>query len=302
MAKRIRTGVVGLGYFGKFHANHYARHPLSELVAIADPALADAAVAATYNVPRFDDHRALIGRVDAVSIAAPTVLHDRIAADFIEAGIHVLVEKPLTKESAGAGELVAQAARKGVVLNVGHIERFSPAYRALRGAVTEPFLVECIRHAPWRERATDVDVILDLMIHDIDLVLDLVRSAVIEVHASGLALMGRGLDAVVAHLRFANGAAAQISASRVAALPARVVRVHETRHAFAADLTARTAFRFSADGGGTEPLTVAATDALGLEITAFLEAAMGEGPGGVDGVAAVAALEVAERIAAATRL
>lgn len=297
MAARIRTGVVGLGYFGSFHANHYARHPGAELVAIADPNAARAATAEEVYFASFHrDHRDLIGMVDAVSITAPTAQHYAIACDFIEAGVHVLVEKPLCENAARADDLARRADRAGVVLNVGHVERFSPTYRALRAAVGAPVLIECRRHAPWKARATDVDVVLDLMIHDIDLALDLAGSPVVEVAASGVAMMGLGLDAVVARLGFANGAAAHISASRVAPLASRIIRVHEPRRAFAADLSARTLTMFTVDRAETTALAVPQEDALGMEIDIFLRSVAGEAGGGVDGRAARTALDIAEAI------
>lgn len=297
MKAKLRVGVVGHGYFGAFHARHYAANPNVDLVGIADPR------------PGLDvggqrlvrDHRQLIGLVDAVSIAAPTALHHGVASDFIAAGVHVLVEKPLADTSDRARDLADRADLAGVVLRVGHIERFSPAYVALRETVASPRLIECTRHTLWSGRATDVDVILDLMIHDIDLVLDLVRSEPVAVDAAGVAAMGRGLDAVTARVAFASGAVANISASRIAPTPTRTLVVHESNRVLAADLGARTAVSFEAASATRTPLATIAQDALGAEIAAFLAAVLGEPSRGVGGTDAARAVALAERIGAAAR-
>ncbi len=299
----VRTGVVGLGYFGSFHVKHYAASPLARLVAVADasPRLG-AAVRETFGAETFTDHRDLIGKVDAVSIAAPTSLHHPIAADFIDAGIHVLVEKPVTDRADTARDLVRRAERRGVVFHVGHIERFSPTFVELRRRMGQPRLLELTRDAPWVGRITDVDVVLDVMIHDIDLALALAGAEVAEVTAGGADLMGFGLDTVTALLRFRNGVVARISASRIAPAPRREVRVIEAGRALTGDLMARKLAVFDpsqrpVDG---KPATVfhdiPAEDALAAEIRAFLTAVAGGASGGVDGRAALAALDVAERI------
>ncbi|MBN8998286.1 MAG: Gfo/Idh/MocA family oxidoreductase, partial [Rhizobiales bacterium] len=150
----IRTGVVGLGYFGSFHARHHAANPKAGLVAVVD---ADAerasSAAAAHGVEALADHRALLGRVDAVSITVPTSLHHHVAADFLDAGVHVLIEKPIADSPAAARDLIARAKKSGAVLQIGHIERFSPAFAALRDSVRHPLVVECTRIGPWRGRA-----------------------------------------------------------------------------------------------------------------------------------------------------
>ena len=304
----VRTGVVGLGYFGSFHVKHYMANPLATLVGVADAsAKRGEAVREAHGVAAFVDHRQLIGRVDAVSIAAPTSLHHAIAADFIEAGVHVLVEKPVTDRADTARDLVARAARHGVVFQVGHIERFSPTFRDLARRVSAPTHLELVRHSPWTGRITDVDVVLDLMIHDIDLATALAASPVETVVASGAELMGHGLDVVTAMLTFSNGAIAQLSASRVAAAPRREIRVVDRGRSFTADLMSRKVSTFepriAADGSlpATSFVDVPAEDALGVEIGMFLGAIAHGRRGGVDGKAALDALVVAERIRKAAR-
>ncbi len=299
----VKVGVVGHGYFGAFHARHLEASPAAELVVIADPSEAAAeAIRASYGGRHATDYTSLIGRVDAVSIAVPTRLHRSVAADFIEAGIHVLVEKPLCESAAGGQQLAELAARRGVVLNVGHIERFSATYRRLRRELSgDARLIECQRHAPWRGRIVDVDVVLDMMIHDIDLVLDLARSEPSDVTASGVAMMGHGLDAVVARVLFANGSVAHFSANRVAPETSRIMRVVAPDRALMADLGKGKLGVYAADGKSLREEEIPLEDALKAEIDAFLSAVRGRSANGVDGRQAVAALSIVDRIRAAAR-
>ena len=299
MSARLRVAVIGHGYFGAFHAKHYAAMPDVEFVAIADPR----ATITSAGAPHVKDHRALLGRVDAVSIAAPTALHHAIAGEFLDAGVHALVEKPLADTAERAGDLAARAERAGVVLRVGHIERFSPAYRALRAAVSRPLMIEARRHTLWTGRAIDVDVVFDLMIHDIDLVLDLVGTMPASVEAHGVALMGRDLDAVDARLTFADGTAASLSASRIALVAGRTLTSYEAGRVLTADLAARALSVFDAATARRSAVEVTPGDALGHELKAFLDAVRGEASPGAGGADATRALLVAEQIrGAAERL
>ncbi len=295
MSARLRVGVIGHGYFGAFHAKHYASMPDVEFVAIADPHEMISGTAARL----VRDPRQLLGSVDAVSIAAPTALHHAISGEFLDAGVHALVEKPLADTAERAGDLTARAERAGVVLRVGHIERFSPAYRALRAAVVKPRMIEARRHTMWTGRAIDVDVVLDLMIHDIDLVLDLVGSMPISVEAHGVALMGRDLDAVDARLTFADGTAASLSASRVALVAGRTLSAYEAGRVLTADLAGRALSVFDAATANRSAVEVTPADALGQEIRAFLDAVRGAPSPGASGGDATRALLVAEQIRAA---
>ena len=237
MTKRVRTAVVGLGYFGSFHARHYALNSGADLVAVVDADGERArAAAAEHGGEALSDHRALFGRVDAVSIAAPTSLHFDIARDCIEVGLDVFIEKPIAETVEQADALIAAAKARGVVLQVGHIERFSAAYQALKGKTFEPRIVEARRLVPFRPRANDVSVVADLMIHDIDLVLDLVGSEPVSVEADGLTLVNRTADHVTARIGFANGAAAIVTAGRVGTSGERTVRVVEETRALLCDL------------------------------------------------------------------
>lgn len=161
--------MVGLGYFGSFHARQHAANPKAHLVAVVDADHERAeAIGAEHGAEPLFDHRDLIGKVDAVSITVPTSLHHAVAGDFIDAGIHVLIEKPIADSADAARDLVARASASGALLQIGHIERFSPVFGVLRDGVRAPLTVECTRIGPWKGRAIDVDVVLDLMIHDID--------------------------------------------------------------------------------------------------------------------------------------
>jgi predicted dehydrogenase len=296
----IKVGVVGLGVFGRHHARHYAAHPGARLVGVADADAARARQAADdFDAIAHADHRALIGAVDAVSIAVPATNHAAVARDFIEAGVHVLLEKPIATDSAAASDLLLAAEEAEVVLQVGHIERFSPVVREMRVRVADPRRISSVRRAPWSGRSTDVDVVLDMMIHDIDHVLAFAGAPVASVAASGVSLRSGLIDEAEAWLTFTNGVVATLSASRVAEATERRLTVTEPGAMIAADLaTGRLAI---ADRGGASIETVAFDDHdnLAAEIAAFLASVAGGDPPEVDGRAGLAALAVAERIQAA---
>ena len=294
-------GVVGAGAFGRHHARHYAGHPDARLIAVADADGARAqAVAADTGAEACADHRALIGRVDAVSIAVPATLHHTVACDFLDAGVHVFMEKPLAVDSASAEDLVERAERAGVILQVGHIERFSPAVGELARRLTDPRRIAAVRQTGWSGRSADVDVILDLMIHDIDLVLALAGSPVKSVAAGGAASVSGRVDDAEAWLTFESGLVATLSASRSAAENRRLLTVTEPGTIYVADLAGPTLVVRPRTGRG-EAETVALTprDNLGAQIAAFLDSVATGAPPLVDGRAGAAAVAIAERIQAA---
>jgi predicted dehydrogenase len=302
VAEPIRAAVVGAGAFGRNHARHLAANPSATLVAIVDADLARAeAMAAAYKVAVYADHRELLGKVDAVSIAAPATLHHAIARDLIDGGTHVLIEKPLATNAADAANLVALAARKNVVLAVGHVERFSPAVAELDRRVENARRITAVRRTKWSGRSGDVDVVLDLMIHDIDLALTLARSAVASVSASGIVGVSGQVDEAEAWLTFANGAIATLSASRIADRNDRRLTVTEPAMIYAADLSgpSLTVTPRRVPAAISNEIALAPHDNLGAEIAAFLAAVAGGPPVVVDGRAGLAAVEVAERIRAA---
>ena len=223
--QKVRIGVVGVGHLGKHHAR-LLKGLDCELVAVADPSEAARAHAtATWNVPAFADHRELFGKVDAVSVVVPTKLHREVATVFLENGIDVLVEKPIARTSADGQVLVDLAKRHGRVLQVGHVERFNPALRGIATIGQSARYIESHRLAPFSFRSTDIGVVLDLMIHDLDLVLALVRSEIVSVEAFGGAVFTPAEDMASAIIKFENGAVAHLTANRVALKPMRKMRV-----------------------------------------------------------------------------
>jgi len=233
----IRAGVVGVGYLGRFHAQKYASLADAKLVAVADPSPdARAALAAELGVTGVEDHRQLIGRVDAVSIVTPTPTHHAIAKDFLEAGVDVLLEKPITVTPQEGAELVDIARRRGRILQVGHLERFNAVIQAVTPRLSAPRFIESARLAPFRQRGTEVDVVLDLMIHDIDLILSMVRSPVVAVDAIGSSVFSNEIDIANARLRFENGCVANATASRVSLKTERKLRVFEDDAYLSVDL------------------------------------------------------------------
>jgi predicted dehydrogenase len=298
---KIRVGVVGLGAFGRHHARHYAANPNATLVAVADRDIARAEAAARdFGGQAYDNPLALIGRVDAVSIATPAIDHARLAREFIGAGIHVLVEKPLAADAESARDLVARALDRRVVLQVGHIERFSPAVREMKKRVDGPQRITAVRRSTWSERSGDVDVVLDMMIHDIDHVIAFAGSPVKSVSASGAMVKSPHSDEAEAWLTFANGAIATLSASRVAERQERRLTVTDGLRVFAADLSAPALA--VAERHGDAPVAMIAFpphDNLAAEIAAFLNSVRTGQTPEADGRAGLAAVEIAEQIRAA---
>jgi len=298
---RLRAAVVGVGYLGRFHALKYAAHPDVDLVAVAD---VDAdrcrAVATEVGAAVLADHRALRGRVDCVSVAVNTPQHFAVARDLLEAGIDVLVEKPVTTTLEEGKGLLELAVREQRVLQVGHLERFNPAVRALEGLVAHPRFIECQRLAPLGERGTDVDVVLDVMIHDIDLLLAMVASPLRSVEAVGVPVLTTSVDIANARLRFANGCIANVTASRVSAKRERKLRIFQADAYFSLDFDLRQVRLCRREPGpdgrpvlSFEQLEVPAGDALAAEIDAFVHAVRLGEPPAVTGWDGLRALEVA---------
>ncbi len=223
---RLRLAVVGVGHLGRIHARLAAAVPEIELVAVVD-ARRDAcdAVASELGCRSCGDFRELVGEIDAAVVATPTLTHHQVAGELIRGGVHVLVEKPITPTAREADELVQLARRRCVVLQVGHVERFNPGLISVERRLAEPKFIEARRQSGYTFRSTDVGVVLDLMIHDIDVALSLVRSPVTQVDALGVSVMGDHEDMVSARLRFANGAVASLTASRTSYAPARTMQV-----------------------------------------------------------------------------
>jgi predicted dehydrogenase len=306
MAEQIRTAVVGTGYFGRFHANHYAKNPRATLVAVVDTDEARArAIAEEFGAEAAFDYRDILGRVDAVSVAVPTPGHYAIARDLIEAGLHVLVEKPITDSVESANAITALAEQKGTILQVGHIERFSAAYRTLANIIADPLYFESYRIAPWKERGVEVDVVLDLMIHDIDMIIGLVGSPVSKVDAVGTPVLGRRIDLANARITFESGCVANVTASRVSYKTERRMRVFARNHYLSCDLGERriSGYRLRGDpmvdglaAIAAETYEIPQEDSLGNEIDAFLDCIINGTKPMVDGHAGSEALRVASMI------
>ncbi len=280
---RLRTAVVGAGYLGRFHALKYAAHPECELVAVVD---ADAqraqAVADECGCKAFTDAAELPGAVDAASMATPTRLHHALALPLLEAGIHMLIEKPMTTTLAEADALIAAARARECVLQVGHLERFNPAMVAAASEIRQPRFIESHRIAPFNPRGADVSVVLDLMIHDIDLILELVDSPLERLDASGARVISEDIDIANARLGFADGCVANVTASRVSPKAERRLRLFQENAYFALDLQAGTldVQRRRPDAAGPptmdqitrEQRSPGRSDALADEINAFVRA------------------------------
>jgi predicted dehydrogenase len=251
LMEKINVGVIGVGYLGRFHAEKYASLPGVNLAGIVDTdRTRGPQVAAGLNTPWFSDAEELLGRVDAVSIVVPTVYHHQVALLFLDRGVHVLLEKPITVSLDQADELIAAAEKKNVVLQVGHIERFNPAVASIKPLLKSPRYMTAERSAPFTVRCTDVNVVLDLMIHDLDILTDLAGSEPREVSAAGASLVTRELDAATARIVFRNGCVADVTASRVSDEKKRLLRVFDGERLYTADYQAqKAAVSKTADGG-----------------------------------------------------
>jgi predicted dehydrogenase len=302
----IKTAVIGVGYLGRFHAQKYAVLPGCSLVAVVDrDERARTAVAAELGVRALADYSELLGKVDAVSVVTHTPAHFAVAAEFLRAGAHVLVEKPITETTEQAEQLIALAAAQRRVLQVGHLERFNPVILAAESALNQPRFLECQRLAPFRERGTDVNVVLDLMIHDIDIVQSIVRAPLESVDAVGTPVFSDEIDIANARLRFANGCVANVTASRVSLKTERKLRIFQDDAYLSLDLQQKvlTVIRKrSADApAGPLPVTIEEQnldqgDALKAEIESFLDCVRTGSKPLVSGEDGLMALRTASRI------
>ena len=299
----IRTAAIGAGVQGQRHAEKLAALSASELVAVVDIDSERAnTVAANLGTEAVEDYRDLIGNVDAVVLSTPTSTHFDIARPLLESGIHLLLEKPITTTLDEAGELVRLAEDRRAVLQVGHLERFNPAIMALTEHIRQPQFIESNRIAPYKPRALDVSVVLDLMIHDIDLIHSFVHSQMAQVDAVGRSVFSDSIDVANARIRFANGCVANVTSSRVSLKTERSLRLFQGDSYASIDLQDRTFTRYSKRGPGpvSGPEDVAidarsfdASDAMMDQTQAFLDSISGGPPPLVDGERAMQALETA---------
>jgi predicted dehydrogenase len=303
MADRLRTAVIGAGHFGRFHAQKYASLPDSDLVAVCDVVRERAEqVAAECGVRALTAYGDLIEAVHAVSIVVPTGEHYPIARAFLDHGVHVLVEKPIAATLEQANDLVRLARDRGVVLQVGHLERFSSVRRVMDEVVTSPVYIEANRISPFRLRGTDVSIVLDLMIHDIDLILSLVDAPLESVDAVGAPVLSANEDIANSRLRFANGCVASITASRVSMKNERKMRIFQPNAYVSVDFLAKKVViarktgrpgAFGLPGIAVDERTYDEGDSLQLEIEAFLDSARTGRPPAVSGEEGRRALEAA---------
>ena len=306
--KRIKVGVIGVGYLGRFHAQKYADLKEEvELVGVVDivPEKAEKVAEQTGTSP-YTDYRELLNKVDAVSIVTPTETHFTIGMEFLSQGVDVLIEKPITVNSKEAELLIQEAEKRGAVLQVGHLERFNPAVIALNGRLKDPMFIEAHRLSPFPYRGTDVDVVLDLMIHDIDIILNLVKSDVESVEAIGIPVVSRKVDIANARLRFRNGCVANVTASRVSKDRLRRTRLFQSDAYISIDYAKQhiSIYRRTEgkDGGlpsiVEEELDIVRRDSLLEEIRSFIRCSATGTPPLVSGRDGKRALEVAQKIQA----
>ena len=302
---RLAVGVAGVGYLGRFHALIYARHPDIDLVGVADTDAGTAQrVAEEAGCEAFTDALELVERVEAVSIVVPTTAHLSVARPFLDAGRHVLLEKPIASTVEEGREIVDLAAAAGVVLQIGHLERFNAGVMALAGRIEAPRFIEAHRMSPFVARATDVDVISDLMIHDLDIVLSLIDSEIRHISAAGAAVLTDHLDIANARLEFANGAVANVIASRVSRERMRRIRVFEHHRYQSLDFIDQTldiACPRKKEGAEwpeivTERVAVEPVKPLDAEIDAFVRSIRTGEPPLVGGETGLRALEVALQV------
>ncbi len=303
----LRAAVIGVGYLGRFHAQKYRDHDGVTLVGVVDASLERAAeVAGEVGCAAFSNYRELFGKVDLVSIVVPTEQHFAVAGECLANGIHVLLEKPITQTVAEAEELIALAAKGGLVLQVGHLERFNPAVIALQGVLNNPLFIESQRLAPFKPRGTDVNVVLDLMIHDIDILHSLVGHPVTSVNSVGLPVLSGEVDIANARLQFANGCVANVTASRVSRETTRKMRIFQQDAYITIDFQNRSIAIFRRQPGVNlipglpdiviEERSFPQVDALRDEIAAFVASVSDGTPPVVSGEDGKRALEVAMQI------
>ena len=302
----VPVAVIGVGALGSRHARLYASLPQAELIGVADTDLVRArSIGQKYGVPATADYRELMSRVRAASVTVPTVAHRQVAVDLMEAGIDVLVEKPMAASAEEAGEMLALAQERNIVLGVGHTERYNPAVEAVIEYCRDPRFIEVHRLASFSPRSLDIDVVLDLMIHDLDVVASLVRSEVRQVEAIGVAVLTERADIANARLRFESGCVANLTASRISQDKMRKLRVWEKDSYVSLDYLDQEAWSYRLVEGEGRPtivrkrLSAENEEPLKRELEDFLEAVVSRRSPRVSGEDGLKALRLAHRVMAA---
>ena len=304
--EKIKVGVVGVGYFGQFHAEKYARMENVELVGVVDtdPSRARAA-AKECRTQAFSDYREILDRVQAVSIAVPTPLHYSVTKDFLLRGIDVLLEKPISKSVEEAGKLIELAESEGLILQVGHLEEFNGPLLALEGIIRDPVFIESNRLGPFLMRSTDIDIVLDLMIHDIEIILSWVDAPVKWFHAVGIPVLTSHIDIANVRMEFENGCTVNLTASRVSREKVRKIRLFQPNGYLSIDFLAqKVVFASKKESPGrkefpeilVEKIPVKKVDPLEMEIRSFLQCVRDRKPPRVSGRDGKRALELALQI------
>ena len=298
----VRIAVVGVGAFGKNHARNLEAIPGAELVAVVDPDRERALdIAAEYGTRALTDYHELIGQVDAAVVAAPTAVHAEIGCALLEAGVDVLVEKPLAADLAAADRLIAAAEAGGRILQVGHLERFNPIVELAFEVAELPLFFEIHRLSTFSPRSLDVDVLLDLMIHDLDILLSLVHSEIDRIEASGIPILSEQPDIASVRIVFQNGCVANLTASRISTEKIRKLRFFQPRQYVSIDYARQDGVKIGLDASGGlryEQLKPPPAEPLRAELEAFLESVRRRRPPLVDGPAGRRALAAALRIRA----
>jgi len=304
--KKIRVGVIGVGYFGQFHVEKYAKMRGVELVGVVDVNASRAReIAKRYHTQSFLHHSELFGKVQAVNIAVPTPLHHSITKDFFLQGVDVLLEKPITNTLEEADELVELARSKGLILQIGHLERFNGAFLAVEKMVRNPRLIEAHRLGPFSGRGAEVNVVLDLMIHDIDIALSLVNSRVKEIRAMGIPVLTRSIDVAQAWIEFENGCTANLMASRISTEKVRKAWIFQPNRILSIDFLNQKASlsekvllrrKHPTPDMATREVPVKKNDHLEMEIASFLRCIRTRKEARVSGRDGRKALEVAFQV------
>lgn len=302
----LRTAVIGTGYLGRFHAQKYAQLPDNQLIGVADIDKEQGQkVADECGTHYFDDYRELLAQVDAVSIAVPTCHHYAVAVDCLRAGVHVLIEKPICDNTAHSRQLVDLARKQSLTIQVGFLERFNPVLTDVHPLVQAPRFIESHRLAGFKPRSMDINVVMDIMIHDLDIILDLVDSEIVQIAANGACVLSDSVDIAQARIAFASHCVANITASRISEKSKRKMRIFQHDACISVDFQNLLMKHYYKGSGEMYPgipaienceFSYGDSDSLKHEIADFIRCVRLRKPPRVDGESGHRALEVATRI------